>query len=89
MPLVVVTLQLAILLLLRVTPLEQGSMVMLCQPTMDLLSRQHTAKLCKDTCSLLEALKIQRLPPMVIRNHQALEVLLLRKQRHLEVEPHN
>ena len=73
----VVTLQLAILLLRRATPLEQASMDMLSQPTMDLLSRQHTAKLYKGTGFLLEALKVQRQPPMAILKHQVVEVLLL------------
>jgi len=78
MPLVV-TLQLVILLLPRAT-LEQGFMVMLCQPTMDLHSRRHTVKLFKDMAFLLEELRAQLLPHMVILNHLAVEVLLLPKQ---------
>jgi len=88
MPLVV-TLQLAILLLLLRVTLEQESMAMLSQPTMDLLSRQHTAKPCKGTGFLLEVLKLQLLPHTAILNHPAVEVLLLHRQRPLEVEPHN
>jgi len=78
MPLVV-TLQLVILLLPRAT-LEQGFMVMLCQPTMDLHSRRHTVKLFKDMAFLLEELRAQLLPHMVILNHLAAEVPLLPRQ---------
>lgn len=88
MPLVVVTLRLAIPLLPRAT-LEQGFMVMLSQPPMGLRSRQHTVKLCKGTGFLLEGLRVQLLPRMATLNHLAVEVLLLHMQRPLEVEPHN
>ena len=87
-PLVVVTLRLAIPLLPRAT-LEQGFMVMSSQPTMDLHSRQHTAKLFKGMDFPLGELKVQLLPRMAILNHPAVEVPLLHKERPLEVELHN
>lgn len=88
MPPVVAILRLAILLLLRAT-LEQGFMDMLSQPTMDLHSRQHIAKLFKGTDFPLEELKVQLLPRMAILNHPAVEVPLLHKEHPREVEPHN
>jgi len=87
MPPVVAILRLAILLL--AATLEQGFMDMLSQPTMDLHSRQHTAKLFKGMDFPLGELKVQLLPRMAILNHPAVEVLLLHKERPLEVELHN
>jgi len=87
MPPVVAILRLAILLL--AATLEQGFMDMLSQPTMDLHSRQHTAKLFKGMDFPLGELKVQLLPRMAILNHPAVEVPLLHKERPREVEPHN
>jgi len=83
MPLVVI-LQL-VTLLLPLATLDQGFMVMLYRPTMDLHSRQPTAKQCKGMAFLLEEVRAQFLPRMVILSHQAVEVLLLPRQLPAEV----
>ena len=83
MPLVVI-LQL-VTLLLPLATLEQGSMVMLYRPTMDLHSRRPTAKPCKGMAFLLEEVRAQFLPHMVILSHLAVEVLLLPRQLLAEV----
>ena len=83
MPLVVI-LQL-VTLLLPLATLEQGSMVMLYRPTMDLHSRRPTAKPCKGMAFLLEEVRAQFLPHMVILSLLAVEVLLLPRQLLAEV----